>query len=196
MSANANYLYSLSVSWLPPESPYWRLESDVRLALARELDNQIPSRNEIAQAYEALVADRGMSSKRRIPVQSLYEPWTLDPDCNLAFARARGLRRGDAALHMDHVLTALGIELPHELGLDSDHIAVILNVTGVIAERFPEKLGSFAVDHLAWFEEYAQQTNEAWDDDSGADYYRALIRATAHAAEPLIAAAQRNAKGI
>jgi len=191
MQTDAHYLYSLSLGWLPPECPYWRLESEVRLALARNLGGQIPLRSEVAQAYGAFISDAGIGAGAKAPVQSLYEPWTLDPEVKVAFARSRGLRRGDAALHMDHVLASLRIALPGDLQLDSDHLAVILNAAGEIAERFPEQLAPFAADHLGWLGEYERQADEAWGDDPRAAFYRALLQETIQAAKPLVAAAAR-----
>lgn len=197
MQTDASYLYSLGLGWLPPESPYWRLESEVSLELSRDLGGWIPLRAEIALAYEALVSDAGICTGAKVPVQSLYEPWTLDPEVNLAFARLRGLRRGDAALHMDHVLASLGIAIPDGLGLDSDHLAVILNAAGEIAERFPEQLEFFAADHLGWLEEYERQANEAWGDDSRAAFHLALLSETIRATKPLVtAAARRSLQGV
>lgn len=187
MLAHTNYLYSLSSAWLPPQSAYWQLEPELRLALTHNLDGQFPSRSEIAQSYEAFVSDTGTNAGAQVPIQSLYEPWTLDPACSLAFARSRGLRRGDAALHMDHVLTSQGIAFPDGLELDSDHLAVILNAAGVIAERFPEQLATFAKDHLVWVEAFEHQTAKVWGNDPRASFYRALLQETVRCIKPLMA---------
>ena len=189
MLAQSKYLYSLSSAWLPPQSAYWQLEPELRLALTHDLEGQLPSQSEIVHSYETFVSDAGTSASAQIPIQSLYEPWTLDPACTLAFAQSRGLRRGDAALHMDHVLISLSITFPDGLELDSDHLAVILNTAGVIAERFPEQLATFSVDHLAWIEEYGRQALEAWSDSPQAAFYRALLRETIQAIRPLVTSA-------
>lgn len=124
-----------------------------------------------------------------MPIQSLYEPWTLDPDCELAYARSRGMRRGDAALHMEHILVTLGMELPSELDLDADHLAVILSAAAEIADRLPDGLDAFAADHLGWLGIYAREAYEAWSGQRTsvpqAVFYLALLRETARVAREL-----------
>lgn len=185
MSVDAQYLCSLGLAWLPPDSRYWSIEPDLHLALSKRIAGDIPARDEISRAYYELLSEGNTYSNSKAPVQSLYEPWTLDEQCQMTFAGLKGLRRGDAALHMDHVLASLELAVPEDIGLDSDHIATILSAASAIAEDYPEQIESFAADHLAWLDDYESETETAWNTASHATFYRALLSETIHTAKTI-----------
>lgn len=90
------------------------------------------------------------------PIESVYKPWTSDPDAELPMAHAKGWLGGDPAAHLRAVYASLGIAIPAELAHAPDHLALELAFMGLLAEQgTPENQTLFRTQHLDWVEELA-----------------------------------------
>lgn len=148
-----------------------------------------PATSSLATAYDALIAQDGLgaTSNRAIPVESLYEPWTADEAASPAIGRRTGYLRGDAAARLSEILAGAGLSTPSWLTLEPDHIAILLEVSALLAAYAPAvEQEAFFADHFSWLDEYAELAVTRWsrralpeaitDEDAAA--YRALLDET------------------
>lgn len=135
---------------------------------------------DIAESFYSLAeAWADEAANGALPVESVYREWTEDPAVRVPFARSAGHFGSDSALHMSSVLEALGIE-PEQLGnLQPDHLAVELNVAGILAEMAPSALSQFVEDRLDWLDDLESAGAETPSRLELIDATRRCIRAVA-----------------
>lgn len=93
-----------------------------------------------------------------LPVESLYRPWAQEPG---PFGKLEGLYLSDGALHIRHLLHTLGLACPGEFSGMPDHLAIELDLFGVLLETGdPDRAAQFARDHLGWLGRYADTLAE------------------------------------
>lgn len=157
----------------------------------KETRGNIASHN-IADSFYALadawaVAD---ASEGALPVESVHRAWTEDPAVHLPFAHATGHLGGDSALHMSSILKTLGIKTEQLGNLQPDHLAVELNVAGILAEASPSTLDQFLEDRLGWIDDLENDALAQGEAHSGASSRTSLIHDTCrciHAAHDQLA---------
>ncbi len=177
--------YDLANAWLDPSRGEFCVGDAVRQLLLQagyvENDYICSTSTELfSRSYKHLLTrDDPQARFGVLPVESVYKTWTSDPASYVAFAHDKGYVYGDSAFHMRYVLSELGIE-PDTVGLYPDHLAVLLNVAGIIAEVYPEGLVSYVSDHLDWLSDFEAAARTRWvsSNDSLASFYLALIQAT------------------
>jgi len=107
---------------------------------------------ELEETYDTLsLGIKGKDSKIVSLVESCYKPWTIDSNCPLPFAQAKGLLMGDPALHMLTLYQELGIEISNELKGAPDHITLLLDFLSFLyQEASYHEIKVFIEDHLDW----------------------------------------------
>lgn len=95
-------------------------------------------------------------------IESLYKPWTADPDCNLQMAREKNYVMGDSAYYMKEVLEKLEIEIPENIM--PDHLAVELDLFSILIASAPrEDVKDFASNHLDWLGDFQEKLAKVSD---------------------------------
>lgn len=139
---------------------------------------EAPSRAALARAYDNLLSCGGCGAQVVLPIESLYRPWTEDVHCHLPFRSEKGYVGGDSALHLQSILQELGVDASQLGGLQPDHLAVELNVLGLLLEEDASAAQHFVQDHLAWIDDFWQAAQKRWEPTSESAYYLELINAT------------------
>ncbi len=94
-------------------------------------------------------------------VESVYKPWTMDPECSLAIAKEKGFILGDPALHMLELYKYFGLELPEEFQTQPDHLALELEFLAFLYENYSDKeLNLFITDHLDWIPDLIEESHK------------------------------------
>ena len=106
-------------------------------------------------------------------IESVHKPWTADPQATLAFAHEKGWLGGDSASHMRDLFGLAGLAIPPELAHAPDHLALELELLGLLAEQGdPESVDLFIAQHLDWVPNLAAA---AASKGGVAPFYRALL---------------------
>lgn len=89
------------------------------------------------------------------PVESLYKVWTTDESYQGPHKNQKGYLMGDSALHVKHILQALGLEIPKEYEFMPDHLTILLELYAyLIREEMLTEALQFKKDHLDWLGDY------------------------------------------
>ncbi len=113
-----------------------------------------------------------------VPVESVYKPWTTDPDCTLPIAGQKGYLMGDPALDMIQRYQADGITIPDYYSSMPDHIALELEYTAFLyssVDTGTEIAMNFLTEHLDWIDELAFEIEQV----NGRGFYTTATRMTA-----------------
>ncbi len=95
-------------------------------------------------------------------VESVYNPWTMDESAEVAFKSETGWLGGDAAAHMQELVSRLGLELPPEVRGTPDHLAVELELMSFLVEEAgPDAQAIFLAQHLNWLPLLLARSEEA-----------------------------------
>jgi TorA maturation chaperone TorD len=105
--------------------------------------------NELQRGFDHLFSER---EERNVSlIESTYKPWTQEGECHLAFAREKGLLRGDSALHMADIFRQSGVIIPDSFEVCPDHLVLELEFLSVLyAGASDREVRQFIQDHLDW----------------------------------------------
>ncbi len=99
----------------------------------------------------------GVTTPFASPVESIYKVWTTDDSFQVPHKNQKGYLLGDPALHIRHIIKALGLEIPAEYEMTPDHLTILLELfsylhgQGLLAEA-----EQFNKDHLDWLPDLYQ----------------------------------------
>ncbi|SES37460.1 TorD/DmsD family molecular chaperone [Salisediminibacterium halotolerans] len=94
------------------------------------------------------------------PVESLYKPWSTDPNAPDGKGRRRGHYMGDSALHLKHLLGSHGFAIPREYENMPDHLAIELELYAYLVDQDSAGAKLFHRDHFDWLEEFCANLQE------------------------------------
>jgi TorA maturation chaperone TorD len=107
------------------------------------------------------------------PIESLFKPWTTDPEAEVLPARERGWLGGDPAAHLKALYQELGIEVPEALSYAPDHLALELEFMSFLVERGTQiQQELFRQQHLDWLPDLVAEADRL----GVSGFYRDLIR--------------------
>jgi TorA maturation chaperone TorD len=137
-------IYSFFYSYLQS----WAADTDTLKGFLVE-DNSGAILSDLKSEYEnlfSMLKGEGISL-----VESLYRPWTLDPQCTLSFASDKGLVMGDAALHLLALYAQCGLEVSEEFRGRPDHLILELEFLAYLYRWATDaEIKRFIADHLDW----------------------------------------------
>lgn len=96
----------------------------------------------------------GLNEPSARPIESLYKVWTTDKGAQLGISQQRGYLMGDSALHINHLIHGLGLEIPEEYLQMPDHLSILFELLAYsIEHRQPEEIRHLFNDHLDWLDD-------------------------------------------
>jgi putative dimethyl sulfoxide reductase chaperone len=126
----------------------WAVDTDILKGFLID-DKSDTILSELRSEYERLFS--GLRGEGISLVESLYRPWTLDPQCTLSFASDKGLMMGDPALHLLALYAQCGLEVPEEFRGRPDHLILELGFLAYLYRWATDaKIERFIADHLDW----------------------------------------------
>ncbi|OEF97678.1 TorD/DmsD family molecular chaperone [Desulfuribacillus alkaliarsenatis] len=143
-----------------PYKEYWqRIEEIYGISIPHSW--QAENLPQLSQLLQMWAVTMGPVKPLAEPIESLYKQWTIDPSCEMTFARQKGWLRGDWACHMEEILKDLGFEVPQQFNHCPDHIILIFELMGAMVENAPyEVQHQFASQHLDWLDDLIETAIE------------------------------------
>lgn len=115
--------------------------------------DEIGSYEEIVQAFNDCFL--GITTPFAPPVESVYKVWTTDDSFQVPLKNQKGHLLGDSALHIRHIVQALGLEIPTEYEMMPDHLTILLELYSYLnQEGLISEAEQFKKDHLDWLPDF------------------------------------------
>jgi len=172
-SAKAELYRFFAEFFKPPEENFYREFTSPRYSeeLSRLLHEAgyattVPNLRELWPSFEEFAEDYRRAVSGTVhpyapPVESIYKPWTEDPEAEVPMAGQKGYFYGDPALHMRHLYDELGITLPSEYAGMPDHLTLELEFLALLFETGePEAARLFIREHLNWLGDFRTELEE------------------------------------
>ncbi|MCK8825470.1 TorD/DmsD family molecular chaperone [Fuchsiella alkaliacetigena] len=122
-------------------------------------DFDIPDFDQFKQEYSRCFI--GLNEPSALPVESVYKVWTTDSQAQVNIANEKGYLMGDSALHIKHLMSGLGLEIPREYQQMPDHLTILLELLAYIIEhRQADEIKQFLDDHFDWLMDFKSRLVE------------------------------------
>ncbi len=111
---------------------------------------------EVALSYDEWVAAYnrcflGVEKPFAPPIESVYKSWTQDESFQIPFKNQKGYLMGDSALHVQHILSSFGLEIPSEYAMMPDHLIILLELLAFLIDNgLGKEARQFGRDHFDW----------------------------------------------
>lgn len=110
------------------------------------------------------------------PVESVYKVWTTDDSYQVPFKNQKGHLLGDSALHVQHIIDALGLEIPPEYKMTPDHLTILLELYAYFhGQGLLEEARQFKQDHLDWLPDLYDSLSKVNENQPYKDIVLSLI---------------------
>lgn len=128
-----------------------------------KIDLQLLIKNDNTLQKQYMRAFSGLNKPFSPPVESLYKPWSDDPNAPTKLVNKKGYYMGDSALHMKHLLDHNGFEIPEEFKLMPDHLVIELEFYAFLITEDQHAAMTFYEEHLDWISDFEKELNKIKD---------------------------------